>query len=158
MRTPRNNESSFEREKEKCEVISLSFSCLVPQALTQAGGNVKINVDRIAAKSGRNGGNFAAELNHHHLAVFLAAIRCRLPPTQLFFAFLCFAELLVLQRAGLSQFISLTLLQRQCVGRTTTSNQAENLKTNLIFDDVLIEAAEFWKKMHHGQISTSGDH
>ena len=91
------------------------------------GGNVKINVDRIAAKSGRNGGNFAAELNHHHLAVFLAAIRCRLPPTQLFFAFLCFAELLVLQRAGLSQFISLTLLQRQCVGRTTTSNQAQNL-------------------------------
>ena len=90
MRTPRNNESSFEREKDWgkvwSEVISLSFSCLVPQARKQAGGNVKINVDRIAAKSGRNGGNFAAELNHHHLAEFLATIRCRLPPTQLFFA------------------------------------------------------------------------
>ena len=143
-------------KKKKCEVISLSFSCLVPQARKQAGGNVKINVDRIAAKSGRNGGNFAAELNHHHLAVFLAAIRCRLPPTQLFFAFLCFAELLVLQRAGLSQFISLTLLERQCVGGTTTSNQAQNLQTNLKLDD-LVDVAQFWK-IPHGQISTSSDH
>ena len=133
-------------KKKKCEVISLSFSCLVPQARTQAGGNVKINVDRIAAKSGRNGGNFAAELNHHHLAVFLAAIRCRLPPTQLFFAFLCFAELLVLQRAGLSQFISLTLHNCQCVGGTTTSNQAQNLQTNLKLDEVL-NADEIWKDM-----------
>ena len=47
------------QNKETLKSYHFSFSCSVSQAGGQ-GGNVKINVDGIAAKSGRNGGNFGA--------------------------------------------------------------------------------------------------
>ena len=49
------------QNKETLPSYHFSFSCWSHrQADRQAGGNVKINVDGIAAKSGQNGGNFSA--------------------------------------------------------------------------------------------------
>ena len=57
--------SREEREKEAKQgkpgaPLSLFLQWLCLTGSTGRGGNVKINVDGIAAKSGRNGGNFDA--------------------------------------------------------------------------------------------------
>ena len=99
--------SREEREKEAKQgkpgaplSLFLHWLCLTGRR----GGNVKINVDGIGAKSGQNGGNFGATQS----SSFVAGSCCNLATAPLFFA------LHTCSVIGLSQFISLTLPDCQC--------------------------------------------
>ena len=113
MRKLRNNESNLwarKKKQNKENLCSLFTFLSVVGSHRQAGGrggNVKINVDGIAAKSGRNGGNCGAAQSSS-----FGASSCG-NKVQIA-TFLCFA-LVGWWDTSLSRFISLTLPGCRCV-------------------------------------------
>ena len=107
MRKLENNESNLWERKKQGLSSRITFHLLDLTTGGQAGGNVKINVDRIAAKRGQNGGNFGATQS----SSFVAGSCCNLATAPLFFALHTCS---VRDLFGLSQFISLTLPDCQC--------------------------------------------